>query len=155
MSLPAWRNRFREARMTNTTQATVYSRPDCPKSKCGHKKYCRERDACIEKEWADSIRSLPPTMLVLRDVEIERARQKNAEGFSPKRDDGYVKGELADAAASYVLGAEWVERICIWPWSWEWWKPKDRRRDLVRAAALIVAEIERLDRAEQKKKSGA
>jgi hypothetical protein len=27
-----------------------------------------------------------------------------------------------------------------------WWKPKDRRRDLVRAAALIIAEIERLDR---------
>lgn len=35
----------------------------------------------------------------------------------------------------------------LWPWSGEWWKPKDRRRDLVRAAALIVAEIERLDRA--------
>jgi hypothetical protein len=35
----------------------------------------------------------------------------------------------------------------VWPWSREWWQPKDRRRDLVRAGALIVAEIERLDRA--------
>jgi hypothetical protein len=35
----------------------------------------------------------------------------------------------------------------LWPWSVQWWKPKDRRRDLVRAGALIVAEIERLDRA--------
>ena len=33
-----------------------------------------------------------------------------------------------------------------WPWSLDWWKPKDPRRDLVRAGALIVAEIERLDR---------
>jgi len=32
-------------------------------------------------------------------------------------------------------------------WAREWWKPKDRRRDLIRAAALIVAEIERLDHA--------
>lgn len=28
----------------------------------------------------------------------------------------------------------------------DWWKPKDRRRNLVKAGALIVAEIERLDR---------
>jgi len=27
-----------------------------------------------------------------------------------------------------------------------WWKPKGPRRDLIRAAALIVAEIERIDR---------
>ena len=35
-----------------------------------------------------------------------------------------------------------------WPHTWDasWWKPKDRRRDLVRAGALIIAEIERLDR---------
>ncbi len=31
-------------------------------------------------------------------------------------------------------------------WDWGWFKPTDRRRDLVKAAALIVAEIERLDR---------
>ena len=35
----------------------------------------------------------------------------------------------------------------LWPWAASWWKPKNRRRDLVRAAALIVAEIERIDRA--------
>jgi hypothetical protein len=34
----------------------------------------------------------------------------------------------------------------LWPWGGNWWKPKGRRRDLVRAAALIVAEIERIDR---------
>ncbi len=36
-----------------------------------------------------------------------------------------------------------------WPESWAscWFKPKDRRRDLIKAGALILAEIERLDRA--------
>lgn len=34
-----------------------------------------------------------------------------------------------------------------WPWGSSWWKPKDPRRDLVRAGALILAEIERIDRA--------
>jgi hypothetical protein len=37
----------------------------------------------------------------------------------------------------------------MWPWSREWWKPRNSRRDLVRAAALIVAEIERVDRKEK------
>lgn len=33
------------------------------------------------------------------------------------------------------------------------WQPKNPRRDLVRAAALIIAEIERIDRAEAKESS--
>jgi hypothetical protein len=35
-----------------------------------------------------------------------------------------------------------------WPggWDWSWFKPTTPRRDLVKAGALIVAEIERLDR---------
>ena len=36
--------------------------------------------------------------------------------------------------------------VTLWPWAAEWWKPKDCRRNLVRAGALILAEIERLDR---------
>jgi hypothetical protein len=41
----------------------------------------------------------------------------------------------------------WASWLQIWPWDRKWWKPTDRRRDLVKAAALILAEIERLDRA--------
>jgi hypothetical protein len=44
----------------------------------------------------------------------------------------------------------WSAFLEIWPWDRKWWKPKDRRRDLVRAGALILAEIERLDRAAAK-----
>ena len=34
-----------------------------------------------------------------------------------------------------------------WPWDPAWWKPIDPRCDLVKAGALILAEIERIDRA--------
>jgi len=38
----------------------------------------------------------------------------------------------------------------VWPWGGFTWKPTTPRRDLVKAAALILAEIERLDRATNK-----
>lgn len=90
----------------------------------------------------------------LSDVAGERRRQIEQEGWTPEHDDEHTRGEMATAAASYaVSGLEGGEAIAIglWPWSADWWKPKDRRRDLVRAGALIVAEIERLDRIEQEK----
>lgn len=34
----------------------------------------------------------------------------------------------------------------LWPWDMSWWKPRTPREDLVRAAALLIAEIERIDR---------
>jgi hypothetical protein len=44
----------------------------------------------------------------------------------------------------------WAARLALknfWPWSIDWCKPGDRRQNLVKAGALIIAEIERLDRA--------
>ncbi len=94
------------------------------------------------------------------DVLAERRRQIEAEGWTPEHDDTYAGGEMAFAAASYVIGVStltgavskgklsfpWAYRI--WPRTWDlkWWKPSDRRRNLVKAGALIIAEIERLDR---------
>ncbi len=87
-----------------------------------------------------------------QDVLSERERQKSAEGWTPEHDDAHSDGDLAKAAACYAAprfhtNTELKVGPIGWPWSWEWWKPKDRRRDLVRAGALILAEIERLDRA--------
>lgn len=82
------------------------------------------------------------------DVIAERERQKQAEGWTSEHDDrGHPNGELALAAACYVLHGAEEAAPPAWPWSWTWWKPKNRRRNLVRAAALLIAEIERLDRA--------
>lgn len=93
------------------------------------------------------------TSVALADIRAERVRQMSAEGWTPAHDDNHTCGELAQAAACYAHPAPGGVRPQagpppkLWPWSIVWWKPKDRRRNLVRAAALLVAEIERVDRA--------
>lgn len=89
----------------------------------------------------------------IADITAERRRQIEAEGWTPEHDDRHSGGELAAAAAAYAFYNTEAESgqpaaIELFPTNWhpDWWKPKDRRRDLVRAGALIVAEIERLDR---------
>lgn len=81
----------------------------------------------------------------ISDVIGERARQISGEGWTPEHDDTHVDHELSRAAACYAIG-----NIAGWPWSLDWWKPTDRRRRLVKAAALLIAEIERIDRAAAK-----
>jgi hypothetical protein len=86
---------------------------------------------------------------VVNEIIAERERQKSAEGWTPEHDDEHSDGSLAMAAACYAGDRrKWNKAAPVnWPWGDDWWKPKNPRRDLVRAAALIVAEIERLDRA--------
>jgi len=82
------------------------------------------------------------------DIVAERRRQIEEEVWSAEHDDEHKAGELAKAAAAYALFA-WSDRTLppqFWPWDASWWKPKNPRRDLVRAGALIAAEIDRLDR---------
>ena len=88
------------------------------------------------------------TESVLDEIGIERYRQGYEEGWTDDHDDDHNCNELADAAACYAFGqpSQIIEQL--WPWSIDWWKPTDKRRDLVKAGALIVAEIERLDRVE-------
>jgi hypothetical protein len=102
------------------------------------------------------------------DVLAERQRHIFVEGFDEAHDeDGYhIHGELAIAGACYAIGEEHVrvpqpvgcfglisstagKDEITWPWDEKWYKPKNRRRDLVRAAALIIAEIDRIDRIEK------
>lgn len=86
------------------------------------------------------------------DILEERRRQITQEGWTEAHDDMHDSGQLAEAAACYVCCAhhDWstADLPAEWPWAAEWWKPTTARRDLVKAAALIIAEIERLDRAE-------
>ncbi len=88
------------------------------------------------------------------DAMGERLRQIEIEGFDSAHDDKEVGGGLAYAAACYALTSrpesstlrqEMAEKM--WPWDKKWFKPKDPRRDLIRAIALLVAEVERIDRA--------
>jgi hypothetical protein len=81
-----------------------------------------------------------------QDVLAERQRQISAEGWTPEHDDAHNNGELALAAGKYAGAAGGWTSLVGWPWSQHWWKPGTPRRMLVKAGALILAEIERLDR---------
>lgn len=89
----------------------------------------------------------------IQEVVKERLRQVLAEGFDVAHDDTNDQGELAAAAAVYALPDE--DRTedmihALWPFSESWLKSTTRQRDLVKAAALILAELERLSRLEEK-----
>ncbi|MEV1265318.1 hypothetical protein ABZQ17_16195 [Pseudomonas aeruginosa] len=88
------------------------------------------------------------------DVQAERRRQITAEGWTPDHDDLYCAAELPRAAAAYILSGANDEAPAIWPFSAKWWKPRDARANYMRAGALILAEIERLDRAAPGKEVG-
>lgn len=77
----------------------------------------------------------------------ERQRQIDGEGWDAEHDSWRRPSELPLAAVAYIFAdpdlglasqsEEW------WPWSAEWFKPGDRERNLVKAGALIAAEIDR------------
>ncbi|MBX9707895.1 MAG: ParB N-terminal domain-containing protein [Caulobacteraceae bacterium] len=107
----------------------------------------------VEGATADPLAVAAPqthaTNEALRLIALERARQVVAEGWSPEHDDGHAAGELARAAASYAFAS--IDRIGVplcWPETWDpaWFKPTGTIRDLVKAGALIAAEIERRHR---------
>lgn len=102
------------------------------------------------------------------DVLSERERQKSGEGWTAEHDDDHVNNEIASLATYYAMppaarnwpakdlgygdtvGAGYMTTIgeVILPWNWRAKVDGDRRRELVKAGALVLAEIERLDRAE-------
>lgn len=92
----------------------------------------------------------------------ERKRQLTELKFTPYGDDGYISGELLDAAICYASAASQLERgqsfeyikldpmhWCKTPWPWDmaWWKPSPNiERNLEKAGALIAAELDRRER---------
>jgi hypothetical protein len=100
-----------------------------------------------------------PLSPFMQAVIAERVRQVEQEGWDAGHDDGHRQGIMAQAGAAYAIGEAFVEARNvdpdgeyllngrdIWPWEIDWWKPKEFRRNQVRAAALIIAEGERFDR---------
>lgn len=102
------------------------------------------------------------------DVIAERRRQVDAEGWSIEHDDEeHDPGELSAAAAAYALAAADLlyphsqgdggfdaDAPPMWPAEWTW-KPGTPRRMLKKAGGLILAEMEKWDRAAAKEASAA
>ena len=89
-----------------------------------------------------------------QDVLSERRRQIEEKGWTPEHDDAHVNDEIAALACFYAMppGArEWDGHYgetmgkAMLPNGWVA-ATGDRRRELVKAAALALAEIERMDR---------
>lgn len=90
-------------------------------------------------------------------VQEERDRQLFQEGFTKAHDDAYKGGELARAAVSYatppLFRAIDINKAPFgWPWEPEWWKPTpdDRQREIIKSAALMYAEWDRIERLKEK-----
>jgi hypothetical protein len=93
-------------------------------------------------------------------IGAERLRQQFTEGFRAEHDEEHETGELARAAYCYrLIGNGSLGKTqsadadqssagmpTAWPWAKQWWKPKTRIKNLVRAGALYQAEIDRLTR---------
>lgn len=94
----------------------------------------------------------PPDGIAL--IAAERQRQTTVEGWTPEHDDSHDDSQLLSAAIVYAERVRLPESFAstlppMWPWAAKWWKPSaDPIRNLVKAGALIAAEIDRLNRAD-------
>lgn len=101
----------------------------------------------------------PETIDAAEAILLERKRQIDVEGFTPDYDEAAAYHQagrrpatpLALAAAAYALGGA---DPCLWPFGAGSFKPRGHRENMVRAGALILAEIERIDRAAAKAPEG-
>ena len=96
-------------------------------------------DAAVRAQVA-SMPSEETRMTGVTLIARERQRQVDEERWSPEHDDTLQSGALATAAVGYITGHR-----ANFPISWRF-KPTTRARDLVKAGALIAAEIDRLQR---------
>lgn len=119
-------------------------------------------------------RGIPPDFLhAAQEIADERWKQITRESYTLDHDDRLVSGELASGAAAYCLSAAsrnsidgfaavQVHAAAIpgtsvdairkaWRRNISVFKPTYPRRDLIKAGAMIVAEIGRIDRASAKR----
>lgn len=106
----------------------------------------------------------------LIDVLKERVEQVEKHDYDDVHDDKYLNAQLTRAGVHYAAAAAsaimlkdksyagltplTVQTGFDWPWPLSFWKTGPIRKMLIKAAALIIAEIERIDRIEAKKEEG-
>ena len=99
--------------------------------------------------------AIPTDMNGIQQIAAERTRQIEDEKWTQEHDAEHVNAEMVEAAIGYAEaagtqvrgGCGWRNKPENWPWHAEWWKPSDDPiRNLVKAGALIAAEIDRIQR---------
>jgi hypothetical protein len=87
----------------------------------------------------------PTAPVVLGGVELiaqERSRQVEEKGYTARHDAQHNPETLTDAAIAYCLAPEATRAAAWWPWDPNLFHPGDRRRELVKAGALIAAALD-------------
>lgn len=134
-------------------------------------KYCESKEIPPAQNWAwkqagEAYKKQFNMKTALELITEERSRQIEKEGYSLEHDDTHIDGEIADAAAVYALSHSTIQYLDnydggdvldkMWPWDSNSLKRNftnsnnsSRIKDLVKAGALIAAEIERLQRLEK------
>lgn len=114
-----------------------------------------EEMTCLAKSFYDDDTGAKPRPLSgMRRMLMERVRQIWVEGWTPEGDASYPAGVLEAAAECYLWelrarkerGEVLKSPPPAWPWAKEWWKPtEDPLTQIVKAAALCAAAIDRLE----------
>lgn len=119
-------------------------------------------DVLLALAWSGSVEDPAPSIdaaAEIRDltgagrIAVERARQKlpveaGGEGYDAAHDaEKEGSDSLAIAAVCYATPPRMRRMVAggrplEWPWDTDYWKPKDRIRDLERAGALIAAALD-------------
>lgn len=97
----------------------------------------------------EQVKMAPHLFAVLNEITRERGKQVG-KGYDASSDDAHTANQLTDAAIAYcsaAVGLPDCATMLYWPWQADAFKPAGQRANLVKAAALLVAEIERMDRA--------
>lgn len=89
---------------------------------------------------------------IIDEIIAERKRQIHDKGYTSESDDAHTNNELIDAAIAYCTSAkkETAAAKECWPLALEHFKPSEERRDIIKAIALLIAEVERIDRIKDK-----
>lgn len=104
----------------------------------------------LQKAWDDLADLRQPSVLAV----LEERHHQQEKGYTAVHDDAHVCGELAKAAACYAFGPTEPNMgpLPYWPFKKEEWHPSDNhRKNCIKAAAMLLAEIERIDRANARK----
>lgn len=129
--------------------------------------YCEKEFINLFSDAMDGLLNAQTSLTGIELIAQERQRQIEVEGWTVEHDKQYTgekEHHLALAAACYAIpalhreykNALFVPTPLFWPWLNDWWKPSpdNRIRELVKAGALIAAEIDRLQATEGKQEGG-